>query len=603
MKKLFNLTLSIGMLTLLFMQYHTSQIVSGATTSSLNGVEEQAEIMQAGPPWLDPAWNYRQQIIISNTGAPITYYQVLVKLDGNFIFEHAKDDGSDIRFTDGSGRNLLSFWKESWDKSIKIAYYWVLISNLSPEPYDTIIYIYFGNPNAISQSNGFTTFDSFDDTWCQFPGAGCTLSADTQNLESSHDIHNVFTWEIIGSSPSITPSIPGVLNIWEGTGIKSTTTFIHQAIGFRANFELGGEHERGGFLNHLTGIGTTIGDDCPLPADDLCLINSANYKPFDPQANWHHSDHTYEVRWWIDQTGNKSSGDIDHGTYYAYSSVQVPNIVLPVTLYSYPGSKAPLKVDWVYVRQYRNPEPTVLLGGVQGLVDLAINTIDTPDPVRGGANLTYQITIYNTSGINSPGVIVTDTLSVDVNLVSAIASQGTCSNEVKCSLGTIGANESATITIHVIPKKDGNIVNDVLVGSPGYELDLNDNTSQAVTLVDSEKPVVRWEKPVQNREVFNTTDDLITLQAFASDNDQIERVEFRRYNGSTWELIKFPVYVSPYQVQFDTTILAPNQQIPIEVYAFDRAGNQNALSPEDIRQVIYIKRLEFHSIYLPMTIK
>ena len=283
------------------------------------------------------------------------------------------------------------------------------------------------------------------------------------------------------------------------------------------------------------------------------------------------------------------------------SSSQVPGTSLPVTLYSETAG-ATLTVDWIYVRQYRNPEPTVSVGAEQGLVELAINTIDTPDPVRIGVNLSYQLTISNTSSIDAPGVIVTDTLPGVVNYVSAIPSQGSCNSEVICTLGTIGSNESATITINVVPKNDGNIINNTTVGSSGFELDLSDNTSQTVTIVDSEKPIVSWVKPVQNRQSYITADDLIMLQASASDNDQIARVEFWRYEGSGWIYIN-SAYSSPYQVPFDATILVPNQQYPVEVYAFDRAGNQNALVPEDIRQVIYIKRLSLHPIYLPLTSK
>jgi len=49
--------------------------------------------------------------------------------------------------------------------------------------------------------------------------------------------------------------------------------------------------------------------------------------------------------------------------------------------------------------------------------------------------------------------------------------------------------------------------------------------------------------------------------------------------------------------------LTPNIQTPIEVYAFDRAGNQSALDPDDIRQVIYIKWIFVNFLYLPSVIK
>ena len=597
MKKIFRITLTIGMILFLFVIFYASQNASGAAKNGLIGVEEKNDIDQIGPPWLNEGWHYRQPVFISNNGAPIAYYHVLIRLDStNFEFDRTMVDGSDILFTDSSGKNLISFRKESWDKSLKLAYFWVLVSSLSPEPYDTVIYMYYGNPMAISQSNGVSTFDSFDDNWCQFPGAVCTPNPP-------------FVWSIISGSPSVSPSNPGVLNFVTGTGIKSTSTYQYQALGFRANYgsgagHVGTGHEWGGFNIGSIGTGTMIGD---LPSDELNLYlmnyNSTEYNTILPQVsgNWHNQNHVYELHW----KNGWSEGIIDHDVASrATSTVQVPSTFLPVTFYSYTGSNATLQVDWVYVRQFRDPEPiaTTNKNDEQRLIKLAINNIDTPDPVRVGANLSYQITISNASNMDATGVIMTDTLPGVVNYVSAIPSQGSCNSEVICTLGTIGSNESATITINVIPKNDGNIINNAIVGSPGFELDLSDNTSQAETLVDSEKPVVSWIKPVQNRQSYITADDLITLQASASDNDQIARVEFWQYDGTAWVYINSS-YSLPYQVQFDATILVPNQQYPVEVYAFDRAGNQNALEPENLRQVIYIKRLSLHPIYLPLASK
>jgi uncharacterized repeat protein (TIGR01451 family) len=597
MKKILYLILPIGMLLFLGMLFHPSQRALSATTASSMGGEEQNAIEQVGPPWDDhEGWNYRIPVTI-HSGTNLAWYQILVPLNSsNFDFNRAKPDGSDIRFTHTDGTTELSYWIESWNNSTQLAYVWVKVPGVSSG--DTTIYLYYNNPNASSISNGPSTFDSFDDNWCQFPGAGCTLLSETQSLNSSQDIDSLFIWYPIGESPSVTPTIPGYLNIWEGTGIKSSSSYLYRAIGYRANFGLGGENERAGFLNHISGTGTTIGDDCAGTPGDLFLINSSNCTQFLPQANWHDSYHVYELRWITGQ----SYGDIDHGAYNASSSNQVPNSTLPVTLYSYPGSNATLKVDWVYVRQYRNPEPTVSMGTAQGLVKLAIDTIDTPDPVRGNQNLTYQLTIANTSSITAPFVVMTDTLPGGVNFISAIPSQGSCNDEVICSLGSIPANSTAGITIIVKPQIDGVIINNAVVGSPSYELDQGNNISVQETLVDSVFPTVEWVEPVGNRQTYVSTGGLIMLEAAADDNDQIARVEYWLFNGSAWENLA-KIYISPYQFLYDTDLLLPNQQYPIEAYAFDRAGNKNLQYPEELRQVIYLERIITKSFYLPLTIK
>jgi hypothetical protein len=79
-------------------------------------------------------------------------------------------DFSDIRFTASDGTTLLSYWIESYTVSGS-ATVWVKINDdLSTNP--TTIYIYYGNPNATSLSNGDAVFNYFDQgdkfsTWTQ----------------------------------------------------------------------------------------------------------------------------------------------------------------------------------------------------------------------------------------------------------------------------------------------------------------------------------------------------------------------------------------------------------------------------------------------------
>jgi uncharacterized repeat protein (TIGR01451 family) len=90
------------------------------------------------------------------------------------------------------------------------------------------------------------------------------------------------------------------------------------------------------------------------------------------------------------------------------------------------------------VRQYRDPEPAVMVGTEQGLVDLEIRSIDTPDPLYPGEEITYLLTISNTSSIEAPGVIVTDTLPTGV-VLGNLEPEGICipGDEVVCNLSTI----------------------------------------------------------------------------------------------------------------------------------------------------------------------
>lgn len=106
-------------------------------------------------------WLYFKDVTISNSGSPLSDYQVQVNLTGDNFPLYANSSGEDIRFTDASG-NELNYWIESWNNSSKTASIWVKVpSILTGSP--THIKMYYGNPMAISSSNGDKTFEFFDD--------------------------------------------------------------------------------------------------------------------------------------------------------------------------------------------------------------------------------------------------------------------------------------------------------------------------------------------------------------------------------------------------------------------------------------------------------
>jgi uncharacterized repeat protein (TIGR01451 family) len=125
-----------------------------------------------------------------------------------------------------------------------------------------------------------------------------------------------------------------------------------------------------------------------------------------------------------------------------------------------------------------------------GPTDLALTKSDSPDPVAVEAALTYTIQVTNPNllgGNDATGVVVTDPLSAsDVDFVSATATSGTCqhqANTVTCSLGTINAATTATVTIVVKPKKTGTLSNTASVTSPEDSTPAN-NQATATTVVN-----------------------------------------------------------------------------------------------------------------------
>jgi len=107
-------------------------------------------------------FNYKRQITVTEqSGNDLTDYQVLIELNStNFDFSHVSSDGSDIRF--GIGDILYPYWIEKWDSANQEAKIWVKVPSI-PANGTTSFYMYYGNSDLVSASNGEDTFEFFDD--------------------------------------------------------------------------------------------------------------------------------------------------------------------------------------------------------------------------------------------------------------------------------------------------------------------------------------------------------------------------------------------------------------------------------------------------------
>jgi len=88
--------------------------------------------------------------------------------------------------------------------------------------------------------------------------------------------------------------------------------------------------------------------------------------------------------------------------------------------------------------------------------DLRITSTAAPDPVASGARLTYTYQINNSGPDSAPGVTIASEILEGASFVSSSVSQGTftapgvgSTGPVNVFLGTIPANESATVTLTV----------------------------------------------------------------------------------------------------------------------------------------------------------
>ncbi|MEY1660678.1 DUF2341 domain-containing protein [Isoalcanivorax beigongshangi] len=115
--------------------------------------------------WWDANWKYRKQISVDTTaeGAAIDQAPgrtpLLVRLHtGNFEFNDVQESGADLRFVTGDDRTVLNHQVERFDALMGVAYVWVDVPAVDGGTRQDL-WLYYGNDNAPSTSDGGQTFD------------------------------------------------------------------------------------------------------------------------------------------------------------------------------------------------------------------------------------------------------------------------------------------------------------------------------------------------------------------------------------------------------------------------------------------------------------
>ncbi len=118
--------------------------------------------------WWDSEWTLRKQVVLDTTGTgvpisdPIGSVPVLLRLhDGNFRFDAAKADGTDLRFVAEDDKTLLAFHIEKFDSVLNEAYVWVNVPAVKGAA-KTSFWLYYGNTGnkAVKVENAKETYDS-----------------------------------------------------------------------------------------------------------------------------------------------------------------------------------------------------------------------------------------------------------------------------------------------------------------------------------------------------------------------------------------------------------------------------------------------------------
>ena len=315
-------TFAIGIIALLLI---AGPINTGAASPTLSN--------SGGGSWED----YEEINVQENSGKTLVDFQVLVELSGtNFPLE-AKPDGVDIRFADENGKEL-THWIEEWDYSSNKAIIWVKVPRI-PANGETRLLMYYNNPSAIEVNNGEATFNFFDD----FDG--------TEIDESK--------WHINYGKPSVSDSVLSL----NGDCIVSEKV---EAFGYDYIFESFSKVSDTGNLPRS--LLRSTNDYNILDANDRfefgswentdeMLLVTLNDEIFHSNTNNERFPTSFEV---LGMT--RSSEKIE--TFRQYDpkitvTKNIPNDQLYLQLYSWGGEIH--YIDWVRVRKYTSPEPTIII--------------------------------------------------------------------------------------------------------------------------------------------------------------------------------------------------------------------------------------------------
>ena len=126
-------------------------------------------------------------------------------------------------------------------------------------------------------------------------------------------------------------------------------------------------------------------------------------------------------------------------------------------------------------------------GGECPGADLALGMTALPDPVVVGNNLTYSITVINSGPSSAKNVTVTHLLPSSVIFVSAVSSQGTCSQAgglVTGNLGTLSPGAGATVTVVGMASTVGTVSSTASVSSSQSDPDTSNNSATVFSHVN-----------------------------------------------------------------------------------------------------------------------
>jgi hypothetical protein len=378
----------------------------------------------ASPDWWDLSWTCRKLITITElSGSNLTDYQVKVELS----YESAMQvDFRDVRFIDSNNATLLSHWCESYIPSTS-AIFRVKVPSI-PASGMVTVYVYYGNPTATSTSNGWNTFEFFDD----FSNGLGQWTIDAENTDKvyisasagnpspslRHDPDSSQTKNSYFDTRLITKDYRMLDGIIEyEVYLAGTQRIIHQ-LGWRVpslNFE-------NGYCWRLQTASTDGGH--------LRFTGKASWSPFGTAFNNVSANTWHSIKEVV--SGSTYTGYVDGGgAYSGTDSIKLTEDYLVSHVHGVSlNASSYVLVDNIRVRKYASLEPSCSIGAEQVLIPPTVTTNDASnigiDATRLNGNLDDlgTATSVNVSfewGVTPGGPYPNETIPETVNSTGAFS--------------------------------------------------------------------------------------------------------------------------------------------------------------------------------------
>jgi len=308
--------------------------------------------------WFNSSWKYRKPISLNNTQNPnqLTEFQVPITFDSASLISEGKmrTDCGDLRFTDVNG-SLLSYWIQSGinTENTKV---WIKVPLISANSLTTI-YMYYGNPSATTESNGSATFEFFDDfenldKWNKRGPLSTTLTAENRTVvkitSNSYRPEGIYTKDFFNVTNKVIE-----LEI-KGFGGSDLDAAVYIDTSWSNNY-YGSSN-----LNHY------IGDNYAGNTHRVYVGGSSTGGSQYTHSTWTIATFIIKnsevIGTYLDETLSRSGTP---STYVGFIALQADNDGSPSTRYYY--------VDWILMRKYTEPMPSVSLGQEQTCISYKID--------------------------------------------------------------------------------------------------------------------------------------------------------------------------------------------------------------------------------------